>query len=147
MKFDWCEYFRLAQELANVNAASSDELASNSKQQTSEAKLRSCVSRAYYSAFCISRNYLRDVLHDPRLSKARTGDVNEHQYVADEFIYNNAKNKKLIQIGNDLRRLREYRNKSDYDDKIFNLEKEVKFALKLAGSIIDNINELSKDVQ
>lgn len=147
MKFDWCEYFRLAQELANVNAASSNESASNYKLQVSEAKLRSCISRAYYSAFCMSRNYLRDVLHDPRLSKARIGDVNEHQYVADEFLYNNAKNKKLIQIGNDLRRLREYRNKSDYDDKIFNLQKEVKFALKLAEDIIANITELIQDAE
>lgn len=67
MKFDWSEYFNLAQELA---AISSDNFASN------EAKLRFAVSRAYYSVFCLSRNYLRDVEKDPRLSRRNSFDIN-----------------------------------------------------------------------
>ena len=68
MKFDWEEYFNLAKELAGT---------------TEEAKLRSAVSRAYYSAFCLARNYLRDIQQDPRLSRNKTYDINDHQYVAE----------------------------------------------------------------
>ena len=67
MKFDWSEYFNLAQELA---AISSDNFASN------KAKLHFAVSRAYYSVFCLSRNYLRDVEKDPRLSRRNSFDIN-----------------------------------------------------------------------
>ena len=71
MKFDWEEYFNLAQELAGTNE---------------EAKLRSAVSRAYYSAFCLARNYLRDIQQYPRLWRNKTYDINAHQYVAEKFI-------------------------------------------------------------
>ncbi len=146
MKFDWLEYYDLAKELADVNSTNSGDSSdnpksNNPKSKISEAKLRSSISRAYYSAFCTARNYLRDVLLDPRLSKARSGDVNEHQYVADEFKHNRS-SKKMIEIGNDLSRLRQFRNKSDYDDNIYNLEKEVSFSLKLAENIITKITEL-----
>lgn len=68
MNFDWEEYFNLAKELAGT---------------TEEAKLRSAVSRAYYSAFCLARNYLRDIQQDPRLSRNKTYDINVHEYVAE----------------------------------------------------------------
>jgi uncharacterized protein (UPF0332 family) len=146
MNFDWSEYFELAQELANISSNNSSGLTSDqTKPKISEAKLRSSISRAYYAAFCLSRNYLRDFRHDPRLLKVRNGDINEHQYVADEFKHNKAKNKSMIEVGNDLSRLRQYRNKSDYDDSIYGLEKEVQFSLKLAKNIISKIKELIKD--
>jgi uncharacterized protein (UPF0332 family) len=45
MPFDWPEYLRLAEELA--------------QRQSDEAALRSAISRAYYAAFCCACNYLR----------------------------------------------------------------------------------------
>ncbi|MEG4171823.1 MULTISPECIES: hypothetical protein [unclassified Microcoleus] len=81
MKFDWEEYFNLAKELAET---------------TEEAKLRSAVSRAYYSVFCLARNYLRDIQQDPRLSRNKTYDINDHQYVAEEFIHNQSKSQPMI---------------------------------------------------
>lgn len=84
-------------------------------------------------------------LFDPRLSKARSGDINEHKYVADEFKNYDRKNRNMIEIGNDLGRLRQLRNKADYEDNIQNVGKEVKFALKLAKNIINKITELKKD--
>ncbi|MDJ0616066.1 MAG: HEPN domain-containing protein [Calothrix sp. MO_192.B10] len=147
MKFNWLEYYDLAKELADdTSAINCENSANNPKSQISEAKLRSSISRAYYAAFCLARNYLRDVLHDPRLSKARSGDTNEHQYVADEFKnYNKGKNKKMTEIGNDLARLRQLRNKADYDDTIFNLKKEAKLALKYASYIINKLDELNQE--
>ena len=136
MKFDWSEYFNLAQELA---AISSDNFASN------EAKLRFAVSRAYYSVFCLSRNYLRDVEKDPRLSRRNSFDINQHQYVAKEFIFHKSKNPKIIKIGENLSRLRELRNKADYSDTMFSLQKDVKYALKITENIISALSDLKQD--
>jgi uncharacterized protein (UPF0332 family) len=134
MRFDWSEYLNLAQELAAPN---SDGLAN------SEAKLRSAVSRAYYSTFCLARNYLRDIEKDPRLSR-KSRDINEHQYVAKEFIYHPTKMKQMVKIGENLSRLRELRNKADYEDTVFNLQNAVKNALMLAQNIILALNELTQ---
>lgn len=136
MKFDWSEYFNLVQELA---AISSDNFASN------EAKLRFAVSRAYYSVFCLSRNYLRDVEKDPRLSRRNSFDINQHQYVAEEFIFHKSKNPKIIKIGENLSRLRELRNKADYSDTMFSLQKDVKYALKITENIISALSDLKQD--
>lgn len=134
MRFDWSEYFNLAQELAIISENSANN----------EAKLRSAISRAYYAVFCLARNYLRDVEKDPRLSRNKTPDINEHQYVAEEFIYHKSKAKKMIKLGENLSRLRDFRNKADYADTIFNLQGDVKNALNLAQNIITTLNELTQ---
>ena len=143
MKFDWSGYLDLANELAIVSDRDS--------VKTIEAKLRSSISRAYYAAFCLARNYLRDYLDDTRLSKARVDYVNEHQYVAEEFKNYDSRNTNMIEIGKSLSRLRALRNKADYDDvfsyRIDKLQKEVTFSLQLAGNTIAKINELIEDTE
>ena len=130
MKFDWSEYLNLANELIKIDI--------------DEAKQRSSISRAYYAAFCMARNYLRDNLGDPKLLK-RVSDINFHQYVAEEFKEIDRKNKKMTEIGRDLILLRTLRNKADYDDKVFSLHKDTQQSLLLARNIIDNINKLIKE--
>lgn len=49
MSFDWSGYLDVAKELASVALTSANK----------EAKLRSAISRAYYAAFILARNYLR----------------------------------------------------------------------------------------
>ena len=127
MKFDWSEYFNLAKELAETSE---------------EAELRSAVSRAYYSAFCLARNYLRDIEQDPRLSRNKTYDINVHEYVAKEFIHHQPKSQTRIEIGNDLNRLRPRRNNADYEDTMFNLPTQATTALKLADNIIALLSKL-----
>ncbi|MBF2057096.1 MAG: HEPN domain-containing protein [Cyanobacterium sp. T60_A2020_053] len=126
MKFDWSEYLKLAQELI--------------ESETNEAKQRSAISRAYYAVFCYARNYLKDYLD----FQSRRGE-NEHQTVAEEFKTYDSQNRKMREIGNDLSRLRLDRNKADYEDVFIGLGSKAKFALKLATSIIDKINELIKE--
>ena len=126
MKFDWEEYFNLAKELAGT---------------TEEAKLRSAVSRAYYSAFCLARNYLRDIEEDPILSRNKT-DINVHKYVADGFIHHKPKSQPMIEIGKDLTRLRKMRNNADYEDPMFNLPTQATTALMLAQNIISALSKL-----
>jgi uncharacterized protein (UPF0332 family) len=132
MKFDWSEYLNLAQELAASNE---------------EAKLRSAISRAYYSVFCLARNYLRDIQQDPRLSRNKTYDINDHQYVADEFIFNRSKSQKISEIGRNLTRLRRLRNQADCEDTIFKLQKEVGRALSLGRDIILALRELTEEAR
>ncbi len=134
MRFEWSEYLNLAQELAATN---SDSLANR------EAKLRSAISRAYYSTFCLARNYLRDIEKD-RTFFRKNRDINEHQYVAEEFIYHPTKMKNMVKIGENLSTLRELRNKADYEDTIFNLQKEARTALKLAKNIISALSKLTE---
>ena len=129
MKFDWSEYFNLAKELAETSK---------------EAELRSAVSRAYYSAFGLARNYLRDIQQYPRLWRNKTYDINAHQYVAEKFIYNQSKSQTMIEIGKDLSRLRKMRNKADYEDTIFNLKREARTALMLAQNIILALSNLTE---
>ena len=129
MKFDWSEYFNLAKELAETSK---------------EAELRSAVSRAYYSAFCLARNYLRDIQQYPRLWRNKTYDINAHQYVAEKFIYNQSKSQIMIEIGKDLSRLRKMRNKADYEDTMFNLKREARTALMLAQNIILALSNLTE---
>jgi uncharacterized protein (UPF0332 family) len=129
MKFDWSEYFNLAKELGETSK---------------EAELRSAVSRAYYSAFCLARNYLRDIQQYPRLWRNKTYEINAHQYVAEKFIYNQSKSQTMIEIGKDLSRLRKMRNKADYEDTMFNLKREARTALMLAQNIILALSNLTE---
>ncbi|WP_242728999.1 HEPN domain-containing protein [Microcoleus vaginatus] len=134
MRFDWSEYLNLAQELAATNSDCSGNR---------EAKLRSAISRAYYSTFCLARNYLRDIEKDPRLFR-KNRDINEHQYVAKEFIYHPTQLKNMVKIGENLSRLRELRNKADYEDTMFNLQREARTALMLAENIITALSKLTQ---
>ena len=129
MKFDWSEYFNLAKELAETSE---------------EAKLRSAVSRSYYSAFCLARNYLRDIEQDPTLSRNKTYGINVHKYVADEFIHHQSKSPTRREIGKDLSRLRRMRNQADYVDTMSQLKREASTALMLAENIISALSNLTQ---
>lgn len=144
MTFDWSEYLALAQEMAELTANACHKSTTDTKANMPEARLRSSISRSYYAAYCSARNYLRDFEHDRKLLRNRDRDFNEHQYVAQEFTNKTDKNSK--EIGKDLSRLREHRNRSDYDDIFGNLnslKKEADFCLKLARNIIENLKKIS----
>jgi hypothetical protein len=128
MKFNWTEYLTLAQDLVEI--------------ETNEAKQRASISRAYYAAFCVARNYLRDY----RNEIPKRGE-NEHKFVADKFqslAYNDSR---MREIGNDLSRLRRERNQADYNDIVSNLPSRTKLSLKFAQNILDKIAELIKDIE
>lgn len=98
-----------------------------------ETKLRSSVSRAYYAAFCIARNYLRDIKGQPV-----SPGVEAHTYVRDEF--RRSPHRLFRKIGNNLDRLRRYRNKVDYDDSVTGLPSMVVMALMLAQQVISTLD-------
>jgi uncharacterized protein (UPF0332 family) len=133
--FNWSKYLDLAKELGSSNS-----------EESNEAKLRSSISRAYYAAFCKARIYLRDIEKDPRLQPQNypNKDFNVHQYVIDNLKSRKKKEEKeLVKIGEYLFRLRQQRNKADYDDFVSSLPSSVKQAIssaELAISELDTYN-------
>jgi len=124
MSFDWFEYFTLAQELAG-----------KSVQSNEDAKFRSAISRAYFSAYCIARNFLRD-----KEGHRIPGDSDAHGLVRDLFVKSHEGHRR--QIGQNLERLRVSRNEADYDDVITGLPSTVTVALNLAKRVISTLSTL-----
>jgi uncharacterized protein (UPF0332 family) len=98
MNFNWSEYLTLAQVLTGKATVSSPE-----------AKFRSAISRAYYGAFCSTRNYLIKQGHEI----PKTGEA--HKVVREIFM--NKKDLLSKQIESNLDRLRKDRNDADYEDQ------------------------------
>ncbi|HLP91467.1 MAG TPA: HEPN domain-containing protein [Nostocaceae cyanobacterium] len=137
MNFDWSSYLEIAQILY-------DEVINTSNQENSasikEAKIRSAISRAYYSAFCLTRNYLRDFEGYTDLA-TRTKGV--HEYVISEL--QNSTQQDFINLGNYLDRLRSLRVEADYKDNagVNLLIAKAKIALKDAKKVVDLIEKLT----
>ena len=55
--------------------------------------------------------------------------------------------KHMVKIGENLSRLRELRNKADYEDTVYNLQNAVKNALMLAQNIISALNKLTQETE
>ena len=99
MSFDWTDLLTLAEALK------SDPNSPGPR----EASLRSAISRAYYAAFCVARNFGRD-----RGEFTPTGTGADHGLVRGHFLLSSDRTRR--KIGADLDRLRDSRNKADYDD-------------------------------
>ncbi len=127
MSFDWTDYLFLAQELTKGSTSSPKH----------EAMLRSAISRAYYAAFCNSRNFLKNHRKEIIPSTAVA-----HKIVKD--IFGGSTDKIELEIEADLDRLRIDRNKADYDDDVPGLVSISEYALKLCQNIFLNIRTLQK---
>ncbi len=125
MSFDWTDYLDLARNLAR----------SSSIHSSGEAEMRAAISRAYYAAFCKSRNFLRDVDHDLLSSSASIHQEVQHKFISSRNIIRKS-------IGLNLSRLRRLRNAADYDDRCISLSKNTMFALNIAESIISDLKKL-----
>ncbi|MDY6804909.1 MAG: hypothetical protein SXA11_14030 [Cyanobacteriota bacterium] len=127
MSFNWFEYLGLAQQLAGKAQISA----------TQESRLRSAISRAYYAAFIIARNHLRDG------ESISIPEKQTHKFVIEQF--KNSSEERCQKIGKKLVRLRFSRNKADYDDRLDRLPEQTKFMLKLANKTISDIQNLGSD--
>ncbi|MEL6787137.1 MAG: DNA-binding protein [Cyanobacteria bacterium J06607_15] len=144
MIFDWTEYYAL------VEASTQDlltQFGNHGKpipvlKMQDAARLRSCISRVYYSAFCSTRNYLRDELGYSEMSGFGKNQekINLHREIPK--ILGRENSRKLRKIGLNLKTLRDYRNKADYEDTFPGLIKETKYCLNLAKNIILILSEL-----
>jgi uncharacterized protein (UPF0332 family) len=118
MTFDWYQYLVLAEYLYDNRDTFPDR----------EACLRAAISKVYYAAFCLARNYARDldrlVLDE---SAQDHGSVKKH--------YIRAPDPKNRQVGNSLDRLRDLRNQADYSDTIDKLEDLAKAAISQSKQV------------
>ncbi len=124
MSFDWSDYLILARDMETTAYSSS----------TPEARLRSCVSRAYYAAFCKARNCLLD--KGTQIPK----NVNVHKFVPDKL--KQSRDVRCQRVGIDLHRLRKDRNKADYDDRVSRLASIAQNALKMADNILNALKTI-----
>lgn len=125
MSFEWSQYLNLAKELAGQATTPANE----------EARLRDAISRAYYAAFILARNHLRD---KEGHSIPTTGEA--HQYVAAQFKLNPEPAHQVV--ASNLNKLRMYRNQADYVDRFPGLSGITSVALRLAEEVISNLSGL-----
>jgi hypothetical protein len=127
MSFDWGEYLSLAEELMGGPVTG--------PPVGLEAHRRAAISRAYYAAFILARNHLRDVdgLRIPH-------HVNAHQFVTEQYRYD--PDPIRAEIGRGLRRLRSARNRCDYDDVVPNLPALINLSLASAAQILADLARL-----
>jgi len=98
MEFEWKTYVAVSRLLG----ALADE------NETREALLRTALSRAYYGAFCYSRNYARDWLgFSARYDAEDHGRLRAH-----------LKKSRRWRVSEKLERLRDWRNDCDYQDQL-----------------------------
>jgi hypothetical protein len=102
MPFDWKEYQALGVFLREADDPSTSK----------EARLRSAVSRFYYSSFCHARNVARD-----RLMFTPVGDADDHTRLIEHF-----SRRRRMEEASTLRNLRLWRNQCDYQDDVANLD-------------------------
>lgn len=138
MKFDWLSYLEVAETLYNEVISTSNQANSAS---INEAKIRSCISRAYYSAFCLTRNYLRDF---EGYSNLKTLKFSVHEYVIEEL--GNSKKRDFNKLGDILDRLRLSRVEVDYQDMVsFNLISKAKIAIVDAKKVVQLLQKFSSN--
>jgi len=103
--FDWSYYQELARQLWQEVSRAADA----TDPLRVEASARCAISRSYYAAFCLSRNFIRE--HDKREPPA---DSTAHDWVRAYFAHD--RDTRRQRIGALLRRMRYWRGCADYDD-------------------------------
>lgn len=116
MSFDWKEYFTIARALFDEAEL---RKADPAKSSLCEGLYRACISRAYYSVFCLARNYLRDVDRSSEVLDCDDGSI--HGVVVAVFRDKGRYDGNCRRIADALHRLRIERNCADYDDEWLNL--------------------------
>ena len=122
VKFDWLDYLSLAKQLID----------DSEKSDLKDAMLRSAVSRAYFTVFCLARNYLRD--EEEKLIPSK----DSHKWLIKQFQGNRTKAK----ISTQLVRLRDDRNKADYSDSVKNLGKLAESVIIGVINTLENLDKL-----
>jgi len=139
MSFEWSEYLDFSKELIFPSG--------KILYPANEVILRICISRAYYSVFCLSRNYLRDIENNIIIKKAYynndTRDLKKnggiHKYVFTQF----RSDREKIYVANKLKKLKVRREKADYHDEYDgNIQKEIIRTINDAEFAIIELNKL-----
>ncbi len=121
MVFDWREFLHLAKWLASGGVAPAAGFSEQARQRT-------VVGRAHYSAF----GYLRDRAAALGFQPRRTAE--DHRALR-EYLRRQGRE----QLAADLDRLRQWRNRCDYEGSVENLPVLVENAVQLAEEVTGGI--------
>lgn len=132
--FNWNEFLELAEDLFN-------DTLKQKKQYSSELRLRNCVSRAYYSTYCQTRNFCeRKGIFSPQ------GKVEDHHDLIEACKSHG--NFDVKGVGKNLHWLRDRRNDCDYEDDLTrtqhskNLQTTADDAIDRAYDVIKELKKL-----
>lgn len=118
MSFSWSNVLEFAKELHSEDS------------QYSEAKHRSVISRSYFSAHCMGREFFKQ---QSRLPTLDSGAVAHKQLISQ---LRNHWKEEYKQAGEELDRLRDWRNDSDYDkDTDFDVESQADASVRKAEKV------------
>lgn len=130
-KFDWCEFYNFANRFSDSD---------------NPAELRCGVSRFYYSAFCICREYVYNHLYllDEKSKKDMTSGTAKVHRETINFFCNNKKIDQNVgkKIGRELYRIRKRRNKADYDSSNYNVKYDYAYVKARVNKIFENLKKL-----
>ncbi len=132
--FDWQDYYILARELLSLADGVSQE----------EAMLRAALSRAYYAAYNLACDYLRDIGEYPTKQEIQASRMESHKFLIEIFMENSA-HPEWDEIGKKLYTLKNFRHRADYDKLgtyMFTNTSGIKKRIDDAEEIINLINSL-----
>ena len=139
MIFDWSKNLDFAKKQVCINE----------NGDVDEAACRASISRAYYAAFCLSRNYLcsngdyslRFAYHGDKLARKTVGPV--HEYVINQFGLDPISEPDKAVISETLKNLKARRVYADYKNHSErNIITKVTESLEYAQNIIDDLKNL-----
>lgn len=131
MMFDWKEYLELAKSFQ----------ADAQRSKNTEALLRSSISRAYYAAFNVSKNYLISLNYVISKRDAHGNVRKQFEQLSIEETDNN-KREKFIMISANLDNLSFDRKRADYDGQLDRVCDVSKVSLKRSEEIINAVISL-----
>jgi len=145
--FRFSDYVQLAISLKDDIQALGDQFENQDAKRTniglgsSQSRLRTAISRAYYGAFREASSFMLDVDGDRHLSDNARNKADDHQYVIDQF---KRKGDALRRgIGEALFDMRKRRNQVDYDLlPQYISPPEVAHVLGSAKLVLDNLETL-----
>lgn len=132
-KFNWCEYYNFADSFSGSD---------------NHAELRSGISRFYYSAFCICRDYIiehRLWSGDEELKQIMTSKSSKVHEKTSEIFYNNPylnrqrRGKKIARL---LSELRDKRNDADYKSEKYNVKHNYAFVRARTKKLFEEFKKL-----
>ena len=128
MSFDWENYLSFSKEILDTKGLKSSD----------ETIARVAISRAYYACHWSGRLLLEA---ENKMEKGKN-----YPQIHSEVIkrFNSYKNPDYSGIGKELKRLCDWRTKSDYRDKALITRKNADMNLLRANKIIKTVNRLSK---
>lgn len=144
--FDWQRYIKFAKELLN------DIKTKEMDVEEKECKGRNIISRAYYGAYCLSRNFAQHqgwVDIDEIRDNDNKGSI--HKEVAKEFtrgknFLDNQYSLKLVKKY--LGKMRRIRNNADYEDiySLESIEKDIEKSKHYADSIVKQLSMINDEL-